>query len=154
VAFFGFFEQDVNREFRLKKSVAGSISDISPVVSARPYGVNAYGFRIRAYDSNRDYMIVCGTGNDTSNDDADDYQAVFVSSDGGANWSNIVTPVNSTETFAAAFAGDTQNVLYVWGPAEYMIYSNNFGVDIDDRSGNLSTFTPGGFLGIMGGPTG
>lgn len=160
ISYFGNFANATNREFRLKKSQAGVISDISPNDGSRDYGVNRYGFAARTYDSNRQYVVVAVMGNDTSADPANDMHAVYISDDFGATWTEVVAPMadsgapTNRAAFEAAFAGDTEQVLYLWGPPEYMSYSDDFGATVDDRSGNLDAFTPDGFIGIAGGPTG
>jgi hypothetical protein len=53
--------------------------------------------------------------------------------------------------FEAAFAGDTEQILYIWGPPDTVSYSADFGATVDDRSGNLSG--TGALIGLVGGPT-
>lgn len=154
IAYYGALDRTTNLDYSLLRveSDGVTVTDISPVASARPYGVNGYGFAIRAYDNNRLKVLVAGRGNGASADTADDYVGVWVSSDGGDTWTNIVTPTNSAAEHRGAFGGDDSDVIYLWGPAEYISYSANFGTSIDDRSGNLSSFSPANTIGIAGGP--
>lgn len=141
------------RSFSLQRVTPGSgIEDVSPVSGAVSFGPNNPHFRIRAHDSDVNYMVAALTGNDVSADAADDTQAVFVSDDAAATWTEIVAPVSSAESYAAAFGAENTEELYLWGPAGYISFSDNFGTAIDDRSGNLGTFTPAIFIGIAGGP--
>lgn len=128
-------------------------TDITPTLSARDYGLNAAHFRVRAHDSDRDLVLAAITGNGASADTDDNYQAVGVSEDGGDTWAAIVAATNSTEPYAAAWAGGSTQIIYLYGPPEYMGYSANRGASVDDRSGNLSTFGPAAFIGICGGPS-
>lgn len=152
-------------QYRLKRAENGVVSDISPSDGSRFYGPNRYGFGIRSYDNNRQYLVMGGTGNDVSADHADDLHALFVSSDYGASWTAIVGPVAESAMgarggFSAAFASDTPNGLFLWGQPDTqsacIAYTDNFGVDVDDRRGNLATLITAGdidtILGIAGGP--
>lgn len=145
---------NVVRQFRLKRvNVDGTITDISPQDSGINYGVNHYGFAIRAYDSDRTFMLAAVTGNGTSRSTSGDKQGVYISDDAGATWVEVVAPATGTEPYRAAFAGDTEQVLFLWGPSEYMGYSSDFGVAIDSRAGNLAALSATRLVGIAGGPT-
>lgn len=156
IIYFGHTDMETNREFKLKRSVSGVITDISPVDTAVSFGSNRPGFTIRAYDSDRQYLLLAGIGNDTSADPDDDLHGVFASDDAGATWTTIVSPIadsgapTNRPAFEAAFAGDTEQVIFVWGPPDTIGYSDDLGVSVDDRSGNLSGTL--GFIGIAGGP--
>lgn len=143
-----------NREFRLKKSQAGFISDISPSDGTRLYGVMRGPFSIRAYDSDRQYLLASVIGNDVDALPASDMHAVYISVDAAATWSEVVAPIADSlapagrPAFEAAFAGDSPDVLFIWGPTDYIAYSSDGGSSVDDRTGNLS----GALVGIAGGP--
>jgi hypothetical protein len=155
LAYFGSFDKTTNRAFRLHRSDGGAITDISP---GGTFGVNRGPFGVRTYDSNRQYTILAGIGNDTSMDAADDTHGVFYSSDYGDSWATIVTPIADTgaptnrPAFEAAFGGDDPAVVFIWGPPEYISYTDDGGSTVDSRAGNLSSFSPQGFCGIAGGP--
>lgn len=154
--YFGALNKSANRVYRLMESDGGTVTDISPSDGSRSYGTNRYGFSIRAYDSNRQYLLLSGTGNDTSADPDDDYHAIYVSDDFGATWSEVVAPVADSAdfegrpAFEGAFAGDNPAVLYIWGPPDTVGYSNDSGATVDSRAGNLSG--TGVIVGIAGGP--
>ena len=134
------------------ESNGSTITDVSPAASGRDYGVNMAGFSIRAYDNDRQKVLVCGRGNGASGDTDDDYVGVWVSSDAGSSWTKLSSPANSTDEYHAAFGGDDSDVIYIWGPPEYFGYSENMGSSIDDRSGDLGDYSPAAFVGIAGGP--
>jgi hypothetical protein len=130
--------------FALKRvnAVSGTIDDLSPVVGM---GVNAYAFRIRAHDSDMTYMLASVS--------SATQQAVYVSADEAGSWTEVVAPATGTEPYGAAFAGDSEEIIYIWGPSEYMGYSIDSGATVDDRSGNLAALSATRLVGIAGGPT-
>lgn len=146
------------RQFRLLQSVAGVVTDISPTDGGVSFGPNKYGFSVRCFDSNRQFLLLAGIGNSTSSDPDEDEHAVFYSSDYGSSWDEIVAPIadsagmSGRPAFEAAFSGDDPATLWVWGPPEYISYSVDSGATLDDRAGNLSSFSPGAWIGIAGGP--
>lgn len=160
IVYFGYRDASTVRAFKLKRNDGGTVTDISPTDGSIDYGVNRYGFAIRTHDSNRQYVLASVTGNDTSLSADDDMHAVYISSNNGDTWTNIVTPVADTSApadrpaFEAAFGGDSEQVVFVWGPAAYISYSSDFGATLDSRAGNLGTLGATGFTGIAGGPTG
>lgn len=157
VAYFGYLDKTTNREFRLKRALGSVITDISPSDGSRSYGVNRYGFAVRTHDSNRQYALASVIGNDASADAGDDWHAVYVSSDFGDTWTEVIAPVADTEApanrpaFEAAFGGDSEQVLLIWGPAAEIYYSSDMGATVDSRAGNLGTLGATGFVGIAGG---
>lgn len=157
IAYYGSLDKTGNRLFRLKRALGDAITDISP---AGTFGVNRYGFAVRTHDSNRQYVLASVIGNDSSSSADDDTHAVYISDDYGDTWTNIVTAVADTSApddrpaFEAAFGGDSEQVVFVWGPASDIRYSADFGATLDSRAGNLGTLGATGFIGIAGGPTG
>lgn len=151
-------EESGGRSFKLKKTQGVAVTDISPSDGTRSYGVNRGPFGARSYDSNRQYLLAAVMGNDLTGDADDDLHAVYASDDFGDTWTEVVAPMADTgaptnrPAFEAAFGGDSEQILLIWGPPDYISYSDDFGVAVDDRSGNLSG-TPG-WIGIAGGPTG
>lgn len=154
----GTLQEPNTREFRLKKILAGVVSDISPTDGFISYGVNRGSFGVRAYDSDSQYVVASVIGNDTSADPDDDQHAVYISDDIGATWDEVVAPIADTgaptnrPAFEAAFSGDNPDAIFIWGPAAYMGYSDDFGVTVQDKSGNLAALGSVGFIGIAGGP--
>lgn len=153
-------EASSGRNFRLKQSNGGVISDISPTDGTRFYGVNRGPFGVRSHDSNRQYMLAAVIGNDVTGDPDDDMHALYISSTGGVTWDEVIAPFadsgapTNRPALEAAFAGETEQAIYIWGPPAYMKYSDDFGVTVQDKSGNLAALGCPGFLGITGGPTG
>jgi hypothetical protein len=144
-----------NRQFRLKQSASGTVTDISPSDGTRSYGVNRGQFGVRAYDSDRQYLLAAVMGNDTSSDAADDMHALYISTDAGATWTEVVAPIADTgaptnrPAFEAAFSATDPDSFFVWGPPGYISFSSDQGVTVDSRAGNLSGTQ--GFIGIAGG---
>lgn len=147
-----------------------TINDISPVVSSKKYGPRRSSWGIRVSDTDPDYAAMWGGGNDTSTSYNDERFGLFVSTDAGATWTlRGATELDGDFPYSKggilAFAGDDPNALYLWGrgPSSglYITFSSDFGVTIDNRSGNLETHGTGGypgavidgFVGIAGGPT-
>jgi hypothetical protein len=154
IAYHGWLDRSPNRQFRTKRVSGTTIADISPSDGSRSYGMGGMKFTLSTYDSGRRYVAGALAGNDATTSSTNDYFGVWVSSNYGDTWTNIVTPVirATAHPEAAAFAGDTEQVLYLWGSGGYMAYGQNFGGTVDDRSGNISSLgTPGTFLGIAGG---
>lgn len=156
LAYHGYFDDSTNRQFRLMRVQGGTITDVSPNDGSINYGVNRGHFGVRTFDSNRQYVLAAVIGNDTSDNPADDMHALFISDDEGATWAEVIAPFADSGAPAnrpaleAAFGGDSEQVIFIWGPPDYMGYSDDFGATVDDRSGDLSG--SGGFIGIAGGP--
>lgn len=149
------------------KAAGGVLSDVSAIVSAVNYGPHRANFGIRAFDGNAAYMVMGGTGNDASAYSDDDESYIFVSDDYGATWTEIAGPFapgggGSWGGLSAAFAADTPDVIYMWGlglgDPGCIQYTDDFGVTMDDRSGNISADfgvpygVPGNIIGLCGGP--
>lgn len=159
LALYGYADLLINRQFRLKSASGTTITDISPDDGTRSYGINRYGFSIRALDSNRQHLLMSGIGNDTSADPDDDWHAVYISANYGSSWTQVVAPIADSgapagrPAFEAAFSPSDENTYFIWGPAEYISYTDSGVAGLDDRSGNLSSFSPSGWIGIAGGST-
>lgn len=91
-------------------------------------------------------MLLC------AEDGAGNY-STFVSSDGGASWTQIVSGVAGTGTYLRGALSDDVNALYLWGGGRRIAWSADGGTTIDDRMGNIETGGAGEFIGICGGPT-
>lgn len=121
-----------------------SVTDISPTYNSQGFGPRMEKFSIRTFDNDRRFVVMAGY------DDADpDVLGVWVSSDHGANWT-LVT-INSIT--GVAFAGNTEQVIYMWGSDGRIKYSQNFGVTVEDKKGNISTDYSNvrNIIGIAGG---
>jgi hypothetical protein len=156
LAYFGNYEGLSLREFKLLRNTSGTVEDISPTVSAVAYGANRGPFSIRAYDSDRQFVLLAGIGNSTSADPADDLHSIFYSDDAGTTWTTVITPEADSNApvgrpmFEAAFAGDSHLVHFYWGKPGWIAYSDDAGATYDDRSGDIPG-TADGFIGIAGG---
>lgn len=157
--------------FRLKQAISGVLSDISPTDGTRIYGaaagvdltVRASGagnnFGVRCHDLNRQYMVLAGAGDETAASDGI-YFGAWVSDDYGATWTNVFSPVAQTTAhpLGIAFAGDTQNELFMWGTKRLIRYSSDFGATFESKLGNINSIytIPSTvydvFVGIAGGP--
>lgn len=141
------------RNFRLKRSVGGVIFDISPTDGTRFYGVNRPHFGIRAYDSDRQYLLASVIGNDVDGLPASDMHAIYASIDGGGAWTEVIAPTADSAApagrpiYEAAYGADSPLVQFYWGLPAWIAYSSDGGATVDDRSGNLS----GALVGIAGG---
>lgn len=153
VIMYGQLDRSGNRLFALMRATSGVVDDISPNDGSKDYGINAGAFSIRAHDSDRQLILAAVTGNDTTTSAANDKQGVYASDDGGDTWTAIVAPTTGTEVYQAAWSGDLDGTVFVWGPATYMGYSTNSGVAIDSRAGNLSALSATRLIGLAGGPT-
>lgn len=146
------------RTFRLKRVQGGLVADISPTDGSILYGVNRGHFGVRTFDGNKQYLLASVIGNDDSGDPADDKHGVYISDGEGVTWTEVVAPIadsgapTNRPAFEAAFSGETEQVIFIWGPPDYMSYSDDFGATLQDKSGNLSSFSMPGFIGITGGP--
>lgn len=149
---YGAFDRTTNRLFALMRATAGVVEDISPNDGSKDYGVNAGAFSVRAHDSDRQLVLAAVTGNDTTTSAANDKQGVYVSDDGGDTWTEIVAPTTGTEVYQAAWSGSLDGVVYIWGPALYMGYSEDSGASVDSRAGNLSALSATRLIGLAGGP--
>lgn len=117
----------------LFKSVGATQTDIAPdnLGPGLNYGKNAIA--VSPVDSNR--ILCCTrTGAETSFDGS-----VYASPDGGLTWTRIVDPVGSSRVFSAFIADDGQTI-YLLGES-VIRYSNDFGLTLDARDGNLGSGT-------------
>jgi hypothetical protein len=83
---------------------------------------------------------------------------VFVSDDYGDTWTAIYGPVDAlaNEPFAigAAFSANDQSAIYIWCSNREVFATVDFGANVDDKSGNLSSLGGGvaPIRGFFGGP--
>ena len=160
VAFFGALSRIANREFALMRSLTGTPASVAPNDATRNYGVHRPGFGVRTYDLDRSYAAFAGVGNETSGNAADDFYALYVSSDSGATWTLRDGPDAAATPHASevAFAADNAQVLISWGSDGYLMVSSDLGATLDSRAGNLATINggtaPALLIGLAGGPTG
>lgn len=145
------------RAFKLQRVISEVATDISPLDGSVSYGINHYGFSVRSYDSDRQFMAMGGIGNDTGTDKV----GLWVSENAGTAWVNIYAPVaasNALYGLQIAFSGSDPDILFTWGgysngtiPA--ISYSDDFGATLDSREGNINSLGTVAFIGIAGGPS-
>jgi hypothetical protein len=126
----------------------GSAGDISPLYSGREVAPWRTRWGVVSSFQNRNYMAMCGRGGLTS-----DPYGLYTSTDAGSNWTLRQLPSGYKRV---AIAGDTNDVLYLWGDHRAIGYSPDFGATLQSKSGNLSNFigptdTNAEFVGICGG---
>lgn len=159
IGYYGYIERLGTITYKLIQSINGTNTDISPSSGGVSYGVNHYGFSVRSYDNDRQFMALGGIGNDAGTDKV----GLWVSDDAGATWTEILAPIalsaNALYGLQIAFARDDENALYTWGgysngsiPA--ISYTDDFGATLDSREGNINSLGTVAFIGIAGGPTG
>jgi hypothetical protein len=156
IAYYGRTVRDYDGvpSFMLMRNVGATTATlISPVSGAYRFGVNHYGFAIRTHDSNRQYALLAGIDNTNLNNVQTRRYGVWISADEGDSWTQVVAPATGTRPYEAAFGGDSEQILFIFGPPGYISYSSNMGSSVDSRAGNLSSFSPSGYIGIAGGPT-
>lgn len=152
IFYYGQLNRTGNRLFALMRATSGTVEDISPNDGSKDYGINAGAFSVRAHDADRQLILAAVTGNDATTSAANDKQGVYASIDGGDTWTAIVAPTTGTEVYQAAWSGDLDGTVYLWGPAHYMGFSSNSGVSIDSRAGNLAALSATKLIGLAGGP--
>lgn len=140
VIYYGSLDRSGSPVIGLQRVDAGVITDISEGA----YGVNHGAFSIRCHDSDRSFALLAGESGAGSS-------GVWSSVDGGDTWTEIVTP-SAVSHYQAAF-GDDETEIFIWGPAEFITFSDDSGATNDDRSGNLSALSATRLIGIAGGPT-
>lgn len=141
VIYYGSLDRTGSPVMGLQRVDAGVVTDISQGV----YGINHGHFSIRTHDSDRSFALLAGESGASNS-------GVWTSVDGGDAWTQIVAP-SAVTTYQAAFGGDSEQIIFVWGPATYIKYSEDFGATLDNRSGNLSALSATKIIGIAGGPT-
>lgn len=154
ILYHGNYQLDGTRQFKLYRVEAGVATDISPNDGSRDYGVNRGHFGVRTFDGDRSFVLASVVGNDTSGDADDDMHAVYISEDGGDTWTEVIAPTADSGTrplYEAAFSGESEQVLFVWGPADFFGFSVDLGATVQDKAGNLGALGHTGFVGIAGG---
>jgi hypothetical protein len=141
VFYYGSLDRSGSPIYGLQRATAGTVDDISKTV----YGINSGHFAIRTHDLDRQFALLAGESGAGNS-------GVWVSSDAGDTWVEIVTP-SAVTPYQAAFGGDDESIIFVWGPAGYIKYSSNFGASLDSRAGNLGALSATKLIGIAGGPT-
>ncbi len=161
IVYFGKFDRTSSIfNYWLWRSVAGSASDISPVDSGKKYGPARGLFSIRALDTDRQEMILAGVYDNTDNEyitssSSAAVSAVWRTSDGGDTWTCKTSDAATTNTsdcvLQVAFSADDENIWYGWGGGGYLIYTEDDGANITDKSPTSTIAYAGEFMGIFGG---
>lgn len=123
-------------------SLMRTADDVSPSAG---YGIAHGAFAVRAHDSDRQ-LVLAAVHNGTN-------RAVYKSGDAGDTWSAVISPAAGADPYSVAWSGSLDDVLYIWGPAQYIAYSDDAGGSLDSRAGNLAALSATRFVGIAGGPT-
>ena len=149
IAYYCWFPGDNFDNNELHRILAdGSAGGISPVPVSREVAPWRTRWGIVSSFQNRNYMAMCGQGGWTS-----DPWYLYISTDAGSTWT---LRQSSSGYRRVAIAGDTNNVLYLWGAHRSVGYSVDFGVTLQSKTGNLADFigpkdTNNEFVGICGG---
>ncbi len=171
IVYHGWADRSGNLQYQLRR-VNGLLSEnISPVLESKSYGVagaiypdDSVGlgssirhgggkFGVRAFDSGRRFIALAGMANGASSSIDDNVFAAFLSS----NYGDSFTPI--TEVFSAsdphpqevAFSGTDPSTLFLWGTKGYIAYTEDFGVNVLNKMGNLASFGDlGNIIGIVG----
>jgi len=73
---------------------------------------------------------------------------MYTSSDGGDNWTSVES-YSLAWPPRVAISGNDPQTFYAFG-SDIMKITTDFGANFDSRWGNLSSFSPGEFIGIAG----
>ena len=103
-----------------------TMTDITPTGGYGPNEPRCWGSSAQ----DRNHVALMGTNKTTEE------IAGFLSGDGGDTWDQILAPAARALTYTGIHMGDDPDVLYFWGPLG-VAYSEDGGVTIDDRNGNL-----------------
>lgn len=142
--------------YRTYRSVEGGTqTDISPSYNSLSWGLRDQ-FSLKTCDADKNTVLMVGSNNTTgSGAPTVAHGGVWLARDGAiasASWTRLVDPPSSWRRIA--IAGDDPDVFFFWGINGAIGVSYNGGVTIQDKSGNLGTFsTPsvGDVLNIFGG---
>lgn len=160
VAYYGAFNETSNVfNYGLWRSVAGTATDISPTDGGKSYGPVRNQFGVRSLDTNRQYMLLAGAADNV--DDvalldagSDGVTALWKSSNGGDSWTRVTTDATTDITddcvLQAAFSSDDPNTFYAWGNHGYLIFTQDGGSVMTDKSPTTNASTAE-ILGIFGG---
>jgi hypothetical protein len=131
---------NVEKLFRVR--IGNAREDITPFDGIRPLmAFQHWGFT--AHVNNRQRMAMMGTS-----ESAPANNILVTSLDGGDSW----TIKQSGTPYRAAFiAGDDGNTLHLWGRDGALGCSQDFGLTVQDKRGNLAASPPGNIVRICGG---
>ena len=127
--------------YALYKEVGGVATNVSPDVAGDDYGPDGSGGKrqIRSHDTDANLLLLIGY---TSSDPATTKVGVFVSRDGGATWTTVITPDNANlGVYTAGTIGGDGLAGYVFGE-DGMYYTDNLravAVVFESKKGNLGT---------------
>jgi len=160
IVYFGKFDRTSSIfNYWLWRSVAGSASDISPDDSGKKYGPARGLFSIRALDTDRQELILAGVHDNTDNEyivkaGSAAVAAVWRSSDAGDTWTRKTSDQATTTTdncvLQVAFSADDETIWYGWGGGGYLIYTEDDGDTILDKSPSGEVGDSGEFMAIFG----
>lgn len=162
IAYYCWFNRDTSIfKYRLYRSVAGVATEISPDDSGDLYGPARGLFSIRALDTDRQELIMAGVHDDTSDQEVggaggtDAVSSIWRSSDGGDTWtrksSDLSAATGTDNVLQVAFSADSASVWYGWGCGGYLVYSDDNGATVTDKSPTVSLATNSEIMAIFGG---
>lgn len=124
-------------------------TDITP---SGGYGPRDGLFAVRTHDNNRQKLVMVGFSPNSYDVDDEDV-GVFLSSDAGDTWTQIVstdtTTPNTKWPSEAAFSANNENFVYIFGNEAYIqVWDNG---TLIDKTGDLSLSGYERFVGLVGG---
>jgi hypothetical protein len=162
IAYYCHFNRASNiYRYRLHRSVAGVATEISPVDTGKKYGPARGLFSIQSLDTDRQQLIMAGVYDDTSNQEVggaggtDAVSSIWRSSDAGDTWTRKTSDLSaasaSDSVLQVAFAAGNASVWYGWGGGGYILFSDDDGATVVDKSPTGGIATSGEIMGIFGG---
>lgn len=116
-------------------------TEITPIYDSREYGP-LYPWGLYAAPSNRQIVILAGDNGQDPALSNNDLGVVWLSINGGTTWTRLTDPESSaTKITHAVTSGDPSSVIYLWGYACNIRYSQNGGVTIENKKGNMTGST-------------
>lgn len=124
-----------------------TVEDISPLFGGIKYAPWQSRWQIIASYLDSNLLIVFGRDSTSTN------IGCWKSSDGGNTWICILTPGSASTMTRGAIAGNNSEILYTWGQAGLVGYSEDGGLTIQDKTGNIQSSWPTAIehIGAIGG---
>lgn len=143
VAYYG-KNLSASTDYRLMKTVNGGTPvDVSPTYAGDHYGPNQQ-FQVKTCDVNYNVLLMIGIASSLTA-----HYGVFLSTDGGSTWTNLLAPGDTIT--GGNIAGDSDQVLYLWGLSNDIRYSSDRGTTIVSKQGDIPTLSGGVIVNICGG---
>lgn len=133
---------ETSGKFHLYKTVNGTRSDVSPVVSGEWFGPRSSSFAVKTCDIDQNTVLLVGESAGTSK------FGVFLSRDGAQTWTTLIAPDSGVLWRSCNIAGDDRNTFFLWGANGALAVSYDGGATWLDRS--YPSVTSALFLNIIG----